>query len=293
MRILVLGFVVGVLTMATVACGNGDPTSVPAQEVISTSTPAPISANHQVFITNGCAACHGQDAEGTEIAPPLAGHTASQVKRQVRAPLGTMPLYPPDKISNAELMAITEYIEGLQGEHTHIQATDSPDELALHHWMALFSMEAENPAEGIHHLGHIIELTAGEHRAQMEMAMDLLKDEEIHEAAHIVEEMLAGIEAADSDVATLQLTLALSSARAEEIQVSIHHIEHYLELPSDNPSDTPSHILTLLQQGEVHDAVNELENLLGEAQLEEEHEEEHEEDDGHDEPHDEPATSGS
>ena len=130
-----------------------------------TAATAPISSGQQLFQNKGCATCHGQNAEGTDIAPALTGHSATQVKRQVRAPLGIMPVFPPDKISNEELEAISEFIEGLGGGHAHVRGPGSPDEVAIHHWMALFSTDAEDPSEAIHHLGHIIELTEGQHRS--------------------------------------------------------------------------------------------------------------------------------
>ncbi|MDA0770284.1 MAG: c-type cytochrome [Chloroflexi bacterium] len=49
----------------------------------------------EVFATAGCAACHGEEAQGTDFAPGLAGHSIAQVKRQVRAPIGTMTVFPP------------------------------------------------------------------------------------------------------------------------------------------------------------------------------------------------------
>ena len=105
-----------------------------------------------------------------------------------------MPIFSPDKISNEELEAISEFIEGLGGGHAHVRGPGSPDEIAIHHWMALFSTDAEDPSEAIHHLGHIIELTEGQHRSRMEEAVSLLEKNDIDEAAHVIEEMLAGLE---------------------------------------------------------------------------------------------------
>lgn len=142
MRNFFAGATISSLALFALACSQPEPT--PSPTPTTAPPPTALSPEHQLFIDKGCAACHGRNAEGTDFAPPLAGHTAAVVKRQIRAPLGIMPVFPPDKVSNEELNAITEFIVGLGGEHVHVQAADSPDALALHHWMALFSIEADD-----------------------------------------------------------------------------------------------------------------------------------------------------
>ena len=131
MRNIIKGPMFAGLAIFALACSQPEPTVPPPP----TTAPAPaiLSAGHQLFVDKGCAACHGQNAEGSSFAPPLAGHSAAVVKRQIRAPLGIMPVFPPDKISNEEMEAITTFIGGLEGErqHVHAEAPTGPDELAL------------------------------------------------------------------------------------------------------------------------------------------------------------------
>jgi hypothetical protein len=201
-----------------------------------------------------------------------------------------MPVFPLDKISNEEMQAITEYIDGLSadGEHVHAQASVGPDELSLHHWMALFPIEADDPKEGSHHLGHIVDLTEGEHLAQMQKAIALLEEGEVHEGAHIVEGMLAGLEEVALDDSRMHLTLALSSARVREHDSSLHHLEHFLDSASGGRHEAAEEIVSMLQTGAVHDAVDHLEELAGQAHPLDEHDDghgdEHEPDDDHAEP---------
>ena len=227
MRNMINGLMFAGLALLALACSQPDPTPSPT----STTAPAPaaLSTGHQLFVDKGCAACHGQSAEGSSFAPPLAGHSATVVKRQIRAPLGIMPVFPPDKISNEEMEAITTFIDGLGGErqHMHSDAPTGPDELALHHWMALFSIEGGDQGEGAHHLGHIVDLTEGEHLAQMKKAIELLEGGDIHDGGHIVEGMLAGLADVGLDDQGMHLTLALSSARVGEKDASLHHVEHF------------------------------------------------------------------
>ena len=75
-----------VLALAAVACGSA-PTVTP----FSQATAAPASLGQELFVSKGCAACHGQNAEGSAIAPALPGHSKQMVKRQVRTPRFQMP----------------------------------------------------------------------------------------------------------------------------------------------------------------------------------------------------------
>lgn len=82
-------------------------------------TPGPASRGQQLFVSKGCSACHGTQGEGSGIAPALGGHTGEQVKRQVRSPVGLMPAFSPDQISNQELEQIAQYLTTLAVDHQH------------------------------------------------------------------------------------------------------------------------------------------------------------------------------
>ena len=89
------------------ACATGAPPSPTATE-----TPAkPPETREEVggrelYISKGCAACHGQNAEGSAIAPALPGHNEMMVKRQVRNPRLRMPAFSENQINADELEAI-------------------------------------------------------------------------------------------------------------------------------------------------------------------------------------------
>jgi hypothetical protein len=79
-----------------------------------------------------------------------------------------MPPFPPGEISNEELEQIAEFIASLPSEHPHMRLVDVGRDIALHHWMALISLEEGEIAEGVHHLESIIELVQGAHLARMQ-----------------------------------------------------------------------------------------------------------------------------
>lgn len=284
-KIATLAIVAAVLSLAAVACGGDADTVEDSQETSSNATPAavppgsseapptvtaesialiePISEGQALFLSNGCNNCHGDKAQGTDAGPALGGHTASQVLRQVRAPVGRMSVFPPDKISNEEIAAIAEFIEGLDAGHGHARTGLSANELVMHHRMALLAAEDDELQEAIHHVNHLIDLTEGEHKVRMKEALTALESGEVHDGLHVLENMIAGIDVAGLDEESMQLTLALSSVRLEDADSASHHMGHYTALAMGDHLEKGQHIATLIQDSLFAEAVGELVALLG------------------------------
>ena len=246
------------------ACGVSA-TAMPVTLPAPTSAIETLPVGHQLFITKGCGACHGQNAEGSAIAPALGGHSGNQVRRQARAPLGLMPVFPPDRGSNSELAEIAGFIETLSGAHLHQRPVAKADALAQHHWMALFALEDGQPAEAAHHINHVIELVSGGHLARMQEAMRFVESANLHDAEHTIEEMIAGTAAPDVTALELHLRLASSSAVVENAEDAIHHLEHFSALiGSDSPEAAIAlEAIELLEAGELADAEHEISELAG------------------------------
>ena len=258
------------LTLALLVSACGD-------QATPTSTPSAIVVEGQrLFVARACAVCHGDHAQGTSIAPGLPGHTPGEVKRQVRAPLGFMPVFPPDTVSNDELEAIVAYISSLSAEHVHERRVDVGEEVAIHHWMTLFAIEDGNKAEAAHHIQHILELVSGDHQVRMEEALAAVEAGDLHDAAHTIEEMLAGVAAGELTEATMHVRLALSAARVEDAANAVHHMEHFVALASGPDGEAAENAMALLQEGEFDEAGHHLEEFLAEVGEAEEHADEHE-----------------
>lgn len=217
----------------------------------------------ELFANAGCAACHGEDATGTDIAPALTGHSVAQVKRQARAPIGIMPVFSPDKISNEELQEIGEYVAGLGGGHAHMREGVSGDELIMHHWMAIIALESGEIDEASHHIDHILEGAEGQHHRMMQQSQAFLADGEVHEAAHIIEEMLAGLDDADLDLPSMHMRLAISSLRGDNLTSAAHHVEHFTASADGEQRDSAQHIADDLMNGDLHEADEKMVLLLG------------------------------
>jgi hypothetical protein len=223
-----------------------------------------VAEGRRLFRATGCAGCHGQDAQGTKIAPPLQGHTEQDVLRQVRAPLGQMPAYSETKLSDADLHKIAEYIRGLAPEKEHVEPTELLDPLVAHHWMAITAIKAGDAKEALHHVRHITPLVKGAHLSAMNEAAALLRRAELHEAEHIIERMLAGQAKPDLTAAELDLQLALSALKVRDVKDAEHEMRHFLEVAKGEQAHEGRHILEDLHKGEAHEAEHRIEDLLSE-----------------------------
>ena len=174
-----------------------------------------------------------------------------------------MPVFLPDNLTNEELEKIVAYIGALPRGHVHEKPVDVGQEVALHHWMALFALEANQVSEAVHHVEHINELVVGDHLARMQEVLSRLEGGHIHEAVHTIEGMLAGTADPELTETKLHLQLALSAARVEDAANAVHHLDHSLSLAKGEQKEKGEAVLVLLQEGRFHDAEHELEKLLG------------------------------
>jgi len=223
---------------------------------------------HDLMIAKGCAACHGQNGEGSAIAPALAGHTEEQVVRQVRSPRFQMPAFSEDQVSDEELDAIIHYIASLESEgHAHAEVNNAQLSVIveMHHWMALEALKADVLEDAVHHVEHIIELLDdGDHQDRMKVIREDLQVSNIHDAEHEIEEMLAGRAAPDLTLAQLHLRQALVALAVEGLDDAKHHVEHFQSLVGAQEAQRVAEILELLGESDLHQAEHEIQGLLGE-----------------------------
>jgi mono/diheme cytochrome c family protein len=87
----------------------------------SAATTAAANATQQLFADRGCAACHGARGEGDGANPrtALAGtrYIFGQFQQRVRNGKGSaMPAAGPDKISDAEIKTLHDWLQGLPAD---------------------------------------------------------------------------------------------------------------------------------------------------------------------------------
>ena len=257
-RVLVTALI-GAAVLFSVACAQ-------PEEVTPASTPTPVDhvvAGRQLFIGKGCATCHGQNAEGTDIAPALQGHNEEQIKRQVRNPLGSMPRSGPAMVSDDELEMITDYIVSLEYDGEHIEPLAMEDALAMHHWMALSALDSDNPDEAKHHVLHIIEIVIDpEHKSRMADILEYIQAGDHHDASHDIEEMIVTKTKPELAMKELHLQLALASIGGDDSVDAKHHLDHYIDMVTGHEKEHAQEAIELLEQGNFHDAEHEVEELL-------------------------------
>ena len=259
-------FCIAIVVGVAIACGSeaDAPTATPSLP----QSAAEESDGHALFLTTGCASCHGDKGEGSAIAPALAGHTETQVRRQVRSPRFKMPKFTSEQISDDELDAIALFISGLDGAgHGHAEAAE-PAALAvaieMHHWMALDALKAGAREDALHHVGHIIGLLdEGEHLHRMEAVLVSLRAGETHDPEHEIEEMVAGSAAPDLTLAELHLRQASAALAVEDLADTVHHVEHFRRSAGDLDIEHASEILELIEQRNLHAVEDEIQELLG------------------------------
>ena len=244
-----------------VGCGGSSATETP------TPPPSLSSAEQgeQLYLTKGCSGCHGLSAEGSDIAPALPGHSADQVRRQVRNPQGLMPAFGPDQLSDRELDLLVAYVESLDAEGSHSEPTALPldEAVAMHHWMALTALTAEDAVQATHHVGHAIELLEDEeHRQGMEAVLASLEAGALHDAEHEIEEMLAGIAEPALSMAELHLQLTLSAVLVHDAPDATHHLQHFARDADESEREIAEKVLEHIDVGNEEQAEHAIIELL-------------------------------
>ena len=259
-RLSLQSFVLMFVAIGIIGCSSSDGSTPP-----ETSAPRADATGEQIFLSVGCAACHGQGGEGSAIAPSLPGHSQEQVRRQVRAPIGAMPRFGVNAISDSELDRLAEYIEGLSGTEEHQEPIGLELEavVAMHHWMAISALKADKVSEAQHHIQHAIESIADlSHQEQMEAVLVNLDGGRLHDAEHAIEGMLVGTAEPELTVEELHLQMSLSAISVEDEDDATHHLEHFLEDATAPSREIATETIALLASGEFHDAEEEVQEML-------------------------------
>ena len=187
----------------------------------------------KLFADRGCAACHGRNAMGTAVVQSISLRSPEVIRQQLRAPVGMMPLFPPDKLTDTELDKIVVYIGALPEYHAHHKPVDVSKDIVLHQWMALLALEADDLPEAIQQMEHINGLSPGDPLSWVQETLGIMAQGNVHDAIHAIQETLTETaqEAGPGlNLEEIYLRLALSAVRVENISDATHHIHHFLEI---------------------------------------------------------------
>jgi mono/diheme cytochrome c family protein len=234
-------------------------------------TPAPAALPAQADVGQGealyvqyCAACHGQNAEGTAVAIALPGHTEQQVVRQVRRPMGKMPAFAASQISDKDLELIARFITSLPAVEKHAEPLALEDAMVLHHWMTILALKAGGTKNALHHIDHILEMKLEhEHEEGMREARELLVAGKMHDAEHEFEEMLAGKADPGLAMPKLHLKLGLGDMAVKSFNDAKHHMEHYLAMATGTDKANAQEVLDFMANQDFHEAEEHMQEMIG------------------------------
>ncbi|MBI3360523.1 MAG: cytochrome c [Chloroflexi bacterium] len=181
--------------IAIAALGLAACSSPPAQSSAGSAGGPDVSQGKALFATN-CGECHSDDGTGTDEAPNVAGHTAEQVKAQVRQPEGDMKAIGADKLSDADLEKIAAFVVSLPGAEAHPDIKPTDEEM-IHLKAAFQAIEDHENMDrdaAITHLDQAAALASGDTAKLYEEMLEAVKAKKAGNARHELKELL-GMEA--------------------------------------------------------------------------------------------------
>ncbi len=73
----------------------------------------PVALGKQLFVSNGCASCHGLDGRGGIIGPSIVGAKAEKLRVKTQVGPKGMPAYAPGVLTDEDLAAIAAYLSSM------------------------------------------------------------------------------------------------------------------------------------------------------------------------------------
>ncbi len=125
---------------------------------------------------------------------------------------------------------------------------------AQHHYQALLALRDGAVDDAAHHVEHIIESVAGDHRQAMQGVLGELQAGNAHDAEHAIEAMLVGNADVNLSAEVLQLQLSLDALSLQDGAAAVHRIEHYADLVAGEAAHEAESILELVGAGAFADA---------------------------------------
>ncbi len=97
----------------TIQAFVGAPIPLVEERMAMPSNNDPVQHGKQLFVTEGCASCHGLDGRGGVVGPPIVSTKASKLRTKTQAGPRGMPAYAPGALSDDDLAAIAAYLKAM------------------------------------------------------------------------------------------------------------------------------------------------------------------------------------
>lgn len=152
----------------------------------------------QALFEENCGECHGDDGSGSDEAPTVAGHAAEKVREQVRMPEGDMKAVPPEKLSDADLELIAQFVAGLGGGEATRAEELTPSQEERDHLMAAYEAIKDvtnmDRDAAIEHLQQAAALATSDAGEVYEEFIQAIKTKKAGTARHELRELLGLME---------------------------------------------------------------------------------------------------
>jgi len=88
----------------------GAPIPLSGEALAVTPASDPVQLGRQLFISEGCASCHGLEGRGGIIGPSILGTKAAKLRSKTLAGPKGMPAYAPGALTDQQLAAIAAFL---------------------------------------------------------------------------------------------------------------------------------------------------------------------------------------
>ncbi len=91
----------------------GAPVPLNGSQPVAPAVSDPVQLGKQLFVSEGCAACHGLDGRGGVIGPSIVGTRAQKLRVETLVGPKGMPPYATGALSDQDLAAIAAYLAAM------------------------------------------------------------------------------------------------------------------------------------------------------------------------------------
>ncbi len=91
----------------------GTPIPMGGSRPASPAVSDPVELGKQLFVTEGCASCHGLDGRGGIIGPSIVGTQAEKLRVETQVGPKGMPPYAPGALTDQDLAAIAAFLAAM------------------------------------------------------------------------------------------------------------------------------------------------------------------------------------
>ncbi len=89
------------------------PVPMSGEMMAGTRPSDPVQLGKELFVTEGCAACHGLDGRGGVVGPSIVGTKAEKLRVKTTVGPQGMPAYAPGALTDQDLAAIAAYLDAM------------------------------------------------------------------------------------------------------------------------------------------------------------------------------------